>query len=52
MRVYSSGELAISSGRLMLVRMLAPPREIAVWPRRVMTGTPIHRASQVVVPPT
>jgi len=31
--------------------MLAPPRETAVWPVRVTTGTPIQRASQVVVPP-
>ena len=29
----------------------APMREVWVRPRRVTTGTPIHRASQVVVAP-
>ena len=34
-----------------VLRMLSPPRPTAVSPPRLTTGTPIHRASQVVVPP-
>ena len=31
--------------------MLNPPRPTAVFPTRLTTGTPIHNASHVVVPP-
>ena len=34
-----------------VLNRLAPTREMCVWPVSVITGTPIHRASHVVVVP-
>ena len=49
--MYSRSPAAIHSARPAWCRILAPTR--AAWrvPCRVMTGTPIHSASQVVVVP-
>src|SRR5690349_24792882 len=50
-RTYSCGVAAIQRARPMVERMLAVLRDADLEPETVMTGTPIHRASQVVVPP-
>ena len=50
-RTKFSGVWVIRSERPAAVRRLAPAREAGAGPLRVMTGTPIHRASQVVVMP-
>ena len=46
---YSSADCAISSGRPTLLSRLTPTRETCKGPAKVTTGTPIHKASQVVV---
>jgi Ca2+-binding RTX toxin-like protein len=48
---YSSAVRATSSGRPILVRTLNPARWTWVSPIRLTTGTPIQRASRVVVWP-
>ena len=47
----SIGDWATSSGNIMLLRMEAPTRLRCAEPARVLTGTPIQRASQVVIVP-
>ena len=48
---YSSFELAINWGSPTFVRRVTATRLGWVGPARVMTGTPIQRASQVVLVP-
>ena len=43
--------LVDASGKPALDKILALARLTALCPANVITGTPIHRASQVVVPP-
>src|SRR4051794_18000093 len=50
MPTYSSLDRAINSGIPIVVSKLPPARATAVSPASVTTGTPIHSASQVVVP--
>jgi len=42
---------ATSSDKAQVVRMLSPTRPVKRSPRRLTTGTPVHKASAVVVPP-
>ena len=51
MATYSAGFAATSRSRPNVVRMLAPTRAACRLPRSVITGTPIHKASQVVAVP-
>ena len=48
---YSSGVLAAKKWRPRRVNMLRPTLDAWHWPMREIVGTPIHRASQVVVVP-
>ena len=50
-RKYSCGSLPISSGSPTFDKILIPPRPTPVRPRSVTIGTPIHIASQLVIPP-
>ena len=51
MAIISSGLAPTHSGLPRVAKMLRPPRLEARSPAWLTTGTPIHRASKVVVPP-
>ena len=49
--IYFSRLCPTHSGWPSVLRMLRPPRPTGRSPASVITGTPIHNASKVVVPP-